>query len=443
MSENTKREQETKAQAQRVGHETDVELARLMDERAQEDGPAGVPDEQTIADDAPPVRMAKEAAKVRIGTFKGELAEKRVPLRRKVAETPGRVRQKLAGAALQANALALLKQRLRECRADLPYLSEVRDALEAKIAAVPFYRRGLTSVWVVVAVLAAVAVFDGAVMKSALDQTALDTTSIWFTTIGIAGLFAAINEAFGLLLGVVVRRAGPKRIWIVVGVLAIGLIGLFASIAILGWFRHEVAVSQNQSLNEIAAGHEASFDFIIDPLFLAPLQAVGCIAAMAVVALYTLSSDWRALHKRLKEATATIAQNDADIVRIEGEIAAAHEAGHASFLQAFDAEAEASAAQAEIACGVEQEEAMVDAETALGEEMAARYRGERNFQKRIYDNGKVHRAARPTEFGRRSTHTPDACDIEVDIEAEKPETNGNGHDKDVDPEQLFFGRRDF
>lgn len=437
MSEHTDREQDTDTQNQRVGHETDAEFAQMMDEQAEGDGAAGVPDEQTIADDAPPVRMAKEAAKVRIGVLKGVLAKQRVALRRRVAEGPGRVRQKLAGAALHASSIEVLQQRLRECRADLPYLSEVRDTIEANIAKVPFYRRGLASVWVVIAVLGAVAVFDGAVMKSALDQTALDKTSIWLTTIGVAALFAAINEAFGLLLGVVVRRAGPRRTWIVGGVLAVGLVGLFASIAILGWFRHEVAMSQNQSLSAIAAGREASLDFIIDPLFLAPLQAVGCIAAMAVVALYALSSDWRALRVRLAQATAMIEQNDADIIRTEREIAAAHEASRASFLQAFDAETDASASQAEIAGSIEEEEAMIEAETALGEEMAARYRSKRNFVKRVYDNGKVRRAAKPTEFGRRSTHTPDACDVEVD----EAKANGNGHDKDIDPQQLFFGPR--
>lgn len=435
MSEKAKDEEGTEAEARLVGHETPADFAEMMDKRASVDGPAGLSDKQTIAEDAPPVRVAKESAKARIGVFKGEMSAERAPRRRKIAEAPGRIRQALAGAALQTDSIGFLKQRLGECRADLPFLSDQRAEIERDIAEIPFYRRGLASFRAVIAVLAAVAIFDGAVMKSAFDQTALDTSSIWLTTVGVAMLFAAINEAFGLLLGVVVRRAGPRRIWLIVGVLAVGLIGLFASIAILGWFRHEVATSQNQSLNEIAAGHAASIDFIIDPMFLAPLQAVGCIAAMVVVALHALSTDWRALQHRLRQVTAESEANDADIARLEAEIAAAQRAGQASLMRAFDVEAEASAAQADVASGIEQEDAMVGAETALGEEMAARYRSERNAQKRVYENGGVRRAARPTERGRRSTHTPDAHDVEVS----EPKMNGNGHDKDVDPHRLFYG----
>jgi hypothetical protein len=438
MSENGNRKHEAETEDLRVGHETDAELARLMDEWAEEHGAAGgLSDEQTVADDAPPVQMPKQAVKARIGTFKGKLAEQRRSWRRAVAEGPARVRQKLAGAALKASSILVLKERLRECRADVPYLSEVREEVEEAIAAIPFYRRGLASAWVVVAVLGAVAVFDGAVLKSALEQTALDPASIWLTTVGVAVLLAAVNEAFGLLLGVVVRRAGPRRVWVMAGVLAVGLVGLFASIAMLGWFRHDVAIAQNQSLNEIVAGREASFDFIIDPLFLAPLQMVGCVAAMAVVALHSLSSEWRTLRGRLAEATAAIGQNDADMASLEAQIAAAHEAGRTSFLQAFEAEAEVSGAQAEIAGSIEREEAMVEAETALGEEMAARYRGKYNAVKQVYDNGGVRRAARPTERGRRSTHSPGAFDVEMDGSKAK----SNGHGEDDDPGLPFVDAR--
>jgi hypothetical protein len=434
MTQHTEHQHENENEASPVGHESDADFARLMDGRARKDGPAGLPDEVTVADDAPPVEMARQVAKTRIGVFKERMAKGRIGLKRTVAEAPGRMRQKLAGAALEATSIEVMKERLRECRVDVPHFAEVRDRIETKIAVIPFYRRGLVSVWVVAAVLGAVAVFDGAVMKSALDQTALDTTSIWLTTVGVALLFAAINEAFGLLLGVVVRRAGPRRTLLMAGVLAVGLVGLFASIAILGWFRHEVAVSQNHSLSEIAAGREASIDFIIDPLFLAPLQAVACISAMAVVAFYALSAEWRELRKRLATATAAIERNDADIARVEAEIQAAHQAGRASFVGAFDVEANAAAAQAEIACGIDAEKAMEEAETAMGDQMASRYKSERNSEKAIYDNGKVRRAARPTEFGRRSTHTPEACDIEVD----EPKKKSNGHKENIDPRQVFF-----
>ncbi len=440
MSDQVKREDGKEVENLRVGHETPGEFARLMDERAAKDGPAGVSDERTVDDGAPPGEMAKQAAQVRVGVLKGEMAKERTPHERKVAEGPSRVRQKLTGVALQAGAIKEAKERLRECRIDIPFFAEARDKVEAAIAEIPFYRRGLVSVWVLVAVLAAVALFDGAVSKSALDQTALDTASIWLTAGGIAAVFAGINEAFGLLLAVIVRRTGRRRVWLVAGVLAVGLVGLFVSIGMLGWFRHEVAISQNQSLSAIAAGRDAGFDFIIDPLFLAPLQAAGCFAAMAVVALYALSSDWRRLNRQLQKATEAIAQNEADILSIEREIAAAHAAGRLNYSQAFDAEADAEGAAAEVASSKEQEDALVEAEEAFGEEMIGRYRSERNAEKQIYDNGGVRRAARPTEFGRRSgSRTPDAWDVEM--ETDEPEKNGNGHKEDVDPQELFFDVR--
>ncbi|HEX6753252.1 MAG TPA: hypothetical protein VF093_06665 [Solirubrobacterales bacterium] len=442
MSDQVNRQDENGIEDLRVGHETPGEFARLMDERAAKDGPAGVADELTIDDGAPPGEMAKQAAQVRAGVLKGEMGKERVPHERKVAEGPSRVRQKLTGVALQAGSIKEAQERLRECRIDIPFLSEARDKIEAAIAAIPFYRRGLVSVWTVIAVLAAVGLFDGAVSKSALDQTALDTPSIWLTAGGIAVIFAGINEAFGLLLAVIMRRAGRRRLWLVAGVLTLGAIGLFVSIGMLGWFRHEVAVSQNQSLSAIAAGRGGGFDFIIDPLFLAPLQGAGCIGAMAVVALHALSSDWRALNRRLQEATKEIARNEADILGIEREIAAAQAAGRLSYSQAFDAQADAEAAAAEVASSKEREEALVATEIAFGAEMDARYQGERNSQKQTYDNGKVRRAARPTEFGRRSSsRTPDAWDVEMEID--EPQKNGNGHKEDVDPEELFFDVRGF
>src|SRR5436853_5987986 len=439
MSDQVNREHENGIDHLRVGHETPGELARLMDERAAKDGPAGVSDELTVDDGAPPTEMAKQAAQVRSGVLKEEMAKERTPHERKVAEGPSRVRQKLSGVALQAGSVKEAQKRLRECRIDIPFLAEAREKIEGLIADIPFYRRGLVSVWTVIAALAAVALFDGAVSKSALGQTALDPPSIWLTAAGIATIFAAINEAFGLLLAVIVRRAGRHRLWLIVGVLTVGLIGLFASIAMLGWFRHEVAISQNQSLSAIAAGRDAGFDFIIDPLFLAPLQAAGCIAAMAVVALYTLSADWRALDRRLQRATKAIEKNDADILSIEREIADAHTEARLGYSQAFDAEADAEGAAAEIASNKEREDALVEAEEAFGEEMAARYRSERNSQKQIYDNGKVRRAAQPTEFGRMSSRTPEAWDVRMEID--EPEKNGNGHKEEVDPEELFFDVR--
>jgi hypothetical protein len=423
----------------RVGHETPGEFARLMDERAAKDGPAGIADELTVEDGAPPTEMAKQAAQVRAGALKDKMAKERVPHERKVAEGPSQVGKKLNGVALQAGLIKEARERLRECRIDIPFLAEARDKIESAIAAIPFYRRGLVSVWMMSAVLLAVALFDGAVSKSALDQTALDTPSIWLTTGGIAAVFAGINEAFGLLLAVIVRRAGRRRIWLVAGILGVGVLGLFISIGMLGWFRHEVAVSQNQSLSAIAAGRGGGFDFIIDPLFLAPLQAAGCFAAMAVVALYALASDWRMLNRRLQEATKAIGQNEADILSIEGEIAAANAAGRLSYAQAFEAQADANAAAAEVASSREREEGLVTTEEAFGEEMAARYRSERNAEKQIYDNGRVRRAAQPTEFGRRSSRTSEARDVEM--ESDEPKKSSNGHKDDVDPQELFFDVR--
>ncbi len=425
-----------------MGHETPGEFAAMMDERAVKDGAAGVADRHTVDEGAPPIEMAKQAARVRTAVLEDELMKERVPHERKVAEGPSKVGKKLTDATLEAGSVNEAEGRLRECRVDIPFLSEARDGIEKAIAEIPFYRRGLVSVWMLPFVLAAVALFDGAVSKSALDQTALDEPAIWLTASGIAAIFAAINGAFGLLLAVVVRRAGRRRIWLVAGVLVIGVIGLFASIAMLGWFRHEVAISQNQSLRAISAGHGGGFDFIIDPLFLAPLQAAGCIAAMTVVALHALSSDWRALNRRLGEAIKAIVKNEADMVSIEAEIAAAHAGARRGYSQAFDEQAAANAAAAEVASSRERQSTMATGEEAGGKEMAARYRSERNATKQIYDNGKVRRAARPTEFGRRSTsRTPEAYDIEVEVA--EPKEKSNGHKRDRDPREMFFDVRGF
>jgi hypothetical protein len=418
-----------------MGHGDDVEFAQLMDQRAEEDGAVGLEDEVTVADDAPPIEMTSHWAKLRGAGRRARAFVQRVKLRRTVSEAPERMRQKMIGGALKKASIPVLKERLRELRADVPYLERRRDGVEDKVEEIPFYRRGLVAPAVVGSVLAAVALFDGAVMKSALDETTLGSAAVWLTTGGLALLFAAINEAFGLLLAIMIRWAGPRRFWVIAGILAIGVIGLLASIAMLGFFRAEVASSQNHSLGQLAAGHEASFNFIISPSFLAPLQGVGCFAAMAVVALYALSSEYRVLQKRLKVAEGLITQNEADIVATEGDIAEAHRSADATYLETFDIGSAAAGAQAELKVRDEEQEAADEADQAKGEELASRYRSKRNTVKRAFDNGGVRRARRPTENGRRSTHTPEEQDIEVE---EKPPAESNGHHDMPDPEQIFF-----
>lgn len=424
-----------------VGHETPSDFAARMDERAEKDGAAGLDDRETIAEDAPPIKEARESANIRIGVAKKAMAATVTGLRRTVAEAPERAQKALSEAVFHENRFKALGAKLDKLREVLPPLKARRDQIKQKIGELPLYRHAMKHLWPVLLSLGAVGGFDGAVTKSALNQTAFDPLSIWMTTIGVALVFMVLAEAFGYLVALVVRKVGARRPALYALGLFIGLFGAFLSIAMLGWFRHEAAVQQNQSLNEIAAGHHASVTFFIDPSFLAPLQGVGCVAAMVVVALYVLAGDWRQLRSELGEAEAEIQTAKDEIVQAERQREAARQEGQAAALRTFDIRAEAEGAEAEIPGHELKLVATEEAERANGNAMANRYKGERNYVKGIYDNGNVRRCAMPTKFGLRRAYTPAPCD--VDAGDQVPAASSNGHKEGaLDPDQMSFDWRE-
>jgi hypothetical protein len=419
-----------------VGHETPADFAARMDELAERDGAAGLEDRQTIAEDAPPVKEARASAEIRAAVARKRSGQAITALRRVRAAAPARARRAVTEAVLHENRLKSVGAKVEKEHGGQRALELRREKIRSAIENLPLYRRALPYLSLVVLALTALGVFDAAVTKSALNQTALDPVSIWMSTVGIALLFMVLAEAFGLLVALILSEAGHRRRAMYVTGVSVGLLGALVSIAMLGWFRHQAAVKQNQGLSEIVAGHRGGVAFFIDPSFLAPLQAVGCLAAVVVVALYALAGDWRGLRSELVEVDRELAVKAGAIESAEQRVEAIRREGEAALLHGFEIEAEARGAEAEISGLEGQLVATEDAERATGDAMRNRYRGGRNYWQGIYDNGNVRRCAMPTKFGWRRAFTPAPSDVGSGERASRP---AGGHDgESLDPDQLNF-----
>jgi hypothetical protein len=426
-----------------------------MRELGRRDGAVRLDDKTTVSDGAPPVTIAESAGKVRIGLANQTLFGRVAPLERYIKQAPAAIKKLRTGGILLGENLKRLEVELQTLREKLPSAEKARDEIRDKLEALPFFRRGVIRdrrlVWFV---LAAVGSFDGAVLHSALTQTSLDPISIWFTTASVAILLAAINEPFGRLAAAIALAApGRWRMKLASFAMVVGVLALGSAITLLGIFRHLAAVQQNQSLTALARGQSnVSLSFIIDPSFLAPLQLAGCAAAMIAVALYVLGSESRDLRAALHDADADVDGLVGGIATIERDIEKTREQITAALLGAYDIEANADGARADVINATKEFEALVSTETAQSLEMASIYRSERNFVQRMFANGGVWWTQLPTvhpRWGRPYTPGPlvDANDEDVIEERQRqsdrternqyrrPSPNGK-HDEPIDPNRF-------
>jgi hypothetical protein len=232
-----------------------------------------------------------------------------------------------------------------------------------------------------------------------LKQTNFDPVSIWFTTIAVAGLFAAINEPFGRLaaaIGLAVK--GAHRLRLAVGALAIALLSLLTAIVMLAVFRSLATGDQNGSLERLAAGDEnAELKLIIDPAFLGPLQVAACAAGMLAIALYAAGREGRELKRESKDMDGEIADTKSAINRAKDDQESVREEMEQAVLSTFEIPAEAAAARAEIARRTDMIRAEVNTEHALARQMAETYKTEFHYHRTLMANGGVWGMALPTE----------------------------------------------
>jgi len=384
-----------------VGHETPGTWADWMRALGEDDGAVRQEDERTIEDGAPPTEIPRKAGETRIGLGNQVMIRDVAPHERYIKQAPGMIKRARANVVELRKKLGEREKELSESRAKLPPKEKVRDELKYKIEALPFYRRGLIRDYGLVAfVLAAVGMFDAAVLHTVLKQSALDTFSIWLTTISVALVFAAINEPFGRLAAAIgLAVPGRPRMKLAGFVMVTGALALLVSIVMLGVFRHLAAAQQNKSLSDIAAGNDmASLTFIVDPSFLAPLQVCACAAAMLAVALYTMGKDGVDLRGQLAEAERDVEAVEAEIKVKELEIDQTRDEIRASVLEVFEIEANAAGAEADIISRTKEFKAFVNTETAMAKEMAEIYKATRNYFQTMFANGGVWRMALPTIY---------------------------------------------
>lgn len=382
-----------------VGHETPGAFADYMRSLGERDGAVRLEDNKMIDGGAPPLQIAKQAGKVRIGLANEDFLEDVRELQRTVDQAPGRIRALQAQVVLLGKKLTRRTKQLADLKTQLLTKEQVRDKLTDKLDKLPFYRTGLIRDYrLVVFVLVSVGTFDGAVLHSVLKQSTLDPVSIWLTTIAVALMFAAINEPLGRLVAAVgLSEPGSMRKKLAALGLTIGGFALLTSIVMLGIFRKSAADQQNESLTAIAAGgNDSGLSLVVDPTWLAPLQLGACVAGVIAVALYAMGKEGAELRRQLAAAEADVATAEVAITDEETQIEHEHEQIDACVVETFEAEASAAAARGEIISRTQAFKAVVITETALADEMAAIYQAERDYHECLMANGSLWRMAVPS-----------------------------------------------
>lgn len=339
------------------------------------------------AADSPPKQFLDGVGRVRQAQVRRDGVAARVECDRRQATGPARK--------------AEARVRLENLRSHLSSLGARRDAAEAdkqaarsrldvavdQLRALPASRRGLVSKLLLIFIEAAVVVFDAFLIHVALEQSGMAAASVWGTTLTVPLAIAACNTAFGLLAGLVALRT-PARRWLATGALAAGLVALLVAFGLLGYFRAEAVDAQNQELAQVAAGGQlGSLSFLISPLWMLPLQLAGSVAAMAVMAMWTVGAPGRALRDQVAEHRREYRTAEQAAHMASAELEAAQRAVEEAAVAEHQIEADVQAARVEGPAIVEVVEVGTDGEVALTEAMKSRFETAFLHHDKLYANG--------------------------------------------------------
>jgi hypothetical protein len=339
------------------------------------------------AADSPPKQFLDGVGRVRQAQVRRDGVAARVECDRRQATGPARKAEACERLGSLRRRLDRLGERRKAAGADKQECRSRLEAVAEELRALPASRRGLISKALLILIEVAVVLFDGFVIHAALEQSGMTPSGVYGTTITVPLAIAACNTAFGLLAGLLALRT-PARRWLAAGALAAGLVALLVAFGLLGWFRAEAVDAQNQELAQVASGGRlGSLSFLLSPLWMAPLQLAGSVAAMAVMALWTVGAPGRALrdqvteHRReyraAEQAEATVA---AELEETERALSEAH-------LVLHQIEADVQAARVEGPAIVEVVEIGTDGEVALTEAMKSRFETAFLHHDKLYANG--------------------------------------------------------
>lgn len=276
-----------------------------------------------------------------------------------------------------------------------------------------------------------VAAFDGAVIHDALERSGTTPTTVWLTSFGVPLLIGACNHGFGVLAGVI-GRATPKerRLSLALTAFGVGITALVATFATLMIFRALAGDQLNAALNALAAGGSVgNLRFTVPMYWLGPAQLAGSIAAISLVALWTMGKPGREARKAIIESRN--ARHDArnEVLRIDSEIDALVEDYKSAELAICEIDADQAAAHSELV--VTQRTLNSDLESEEGIRQALKARADIEFQitSKLHQNGGVWLAAIATiknALGRQHTPKPQFTSASGD-------PSHNGHKPGPDP----------
>ena len=412
-------------------------------------GPARVPDDAALGEEAAPNRYAQHGGEVRTWVFRENILRDMAGPRRTLAQAPSlrdaakaRIPQiqnrieRLVATVLPAKVKAVDDQEepVVAARAALEHARERWRSLRRS-------ERGYyDSVWIVWAVEILVVFFDAFVIHGALEKTGVSQAGLWGTTLTVPGAIWAANHSLGVLAGAIGMRVQQSRLRLGAVAFVSGAGALLVAFVTLAIFRDASAQAQNDALKAIAQGEPSTLEFFLSPLWMGPLQVAGSVAAISAVALWTIAKPGREQQTRVNEALEDLAECEGEYERavselreVERHIEAAYDALEAAEVAVYEIDARGAAADAEI----DNLEAIFDAqqeqEAALAATVQARYEAELTWVKKIYENGGVWRCAMPTHerlFRRVRSRGPLDRAGAPPVE---PSQNGEGPHEQVDP----------
>ncbi len=339
------------------------------------------------AADSPPKQFVDGVGRVRQAQVRRDGVAARVECDRRQATGPARKAEARVRLDNLRSRLPSLSARRDAAKADQQASRSRLDAVVDQLRALPASRRGLVSKLLLIFIEAAVVVFDAFLVHAALEQSGMPAASVWGTTLTVPLAIAACNTAFGLLAGLVALRT-PARRWLAAGALAAGLVALLVAFGLLGYFRAEAVNAQNQELGRLAAGGQlGSLSFLISPLWMAPLQLAGSVAAMVAMALWTVGAPGRALRDQVTEHRREYRAAEQAADKASAELEAAEQAVEDASLAEHQIEADVQSAAVEGPAIVEVVEVGTDGEAALAEAMKARFETAFLHHQKLYANG--------------------------------------------------------
>jgi hypothetical protein len=392
-------------------------------------GSARASESEAVGKDSGVMQEIAGASRARKAVIDGDSQQEKLAASRVAATKDPRKRANAAQVAASKRRLERLQKH------DLPVAEEAVRGQKAAVARLaeryeqlPRYLKGyIGSLWVMLAIEVGVIAFEGGALHTALAHAGFSAATVIYLSVAVPMLLAAINHGLGIVAGAIGRELGPRRLKVAVGVFAAGFGALVSALVLLTILRIEATAAQNTANARWASGqHSGSPVALLSPVWLGPAQIAGSIAAIAVVALFTVAKDGRELIHRLGVAEGVLAERERTVRSVEADIESAHQEQEALVIAATDIDVAVAEAQASLKAHDEIRATRLNAEEGLAEAARGRARSRFLYTLRIYENGRVMKVALATVVRKWRRYTPPPGDMAG--EPYRPaEPSQNGH----------------